>query len=101
MSTINADSWLAAIMSRDAMTFEEAYFGNRPAPSIMGPKIIAKLSETRDSYTRGKLIELLGECGDSSVIKILESELNNPDPAMQEWAKISIDSLKGGDTWQK
>lgn len=101
MNEIEPKTWLTAILSQDAVTFEDAYWGDRPASNEVVPEIIAKLSEIFDPYTRGKLIELLGECGDKSILPILEAELKNPDPSLKEWAAGSIDALIRGEPWQK
>ena len=90
-----------AILCRDAMTFEDAYWGERPPANKVVPIIIEKLKTVLDPYTRGKLIELLGESEDKSVLTILENELKNEDEFMRNWAKGSIRDLENGEKWQQ
>ncbi|MFN3165621.1 MAG: hypothetical protein ACE37H_01000 [Phycisphaeraceae bacterium] len=70
--------WLNDILSRDASTFEDAYWGDRPVAFEAIPALISQLEIQQDSYTRGKLIELLGESEDLSVLPILQQELDHP-----------------------
>ncbi|MBL9200844.1 MAG: HEAT repeat domain-containing protein [Opitutaceae bacterium] len=101
MSGQNVDAWLSRILSKDAMTFEDAYWGERPPPEAAVPKILESLKTTFDPYTRGKLVELLGESGDKSVLPILEKEMRSPDQAIREWACASIAALRRDEPWQK
>ncbi|QLG88652.1 hypothetical protein HQ393_10595 [Chitinibacter bivalviorum] len=101
MRPVNVDEWLNEILSRDAMTFEEAYWRERPPANEAVPRILQALTAPLDSYTRGKLIELLGECEDLSVLHVLEKELLSPDESMQFWASLSIDALNSLAPWQK
>ena len=101
MSVPNVDEWLNQILSKDAMTFENAYWGERPPAVEMVPRILQALTVCFDSYTRGKLIELLGECEDSSVLPVLEKELFSLDGHIRNWAQGSIDALKRFEPWQK
>ena len=86
--------WLSAILSKDSITFEDAYWDVRPPVEEAIPKIIEALKVTLDAYTRGKLIELLGECGNLTILPILEEELKNADSSIQRWAILSIEALK-------
>ena len=101
MSQKNVDEWLNEIISKDAMTFENAYWGDRPPADKVLPKILKALSVHFDSYTRGKLIELLGESEDLSVLPVLEKELSSDDESIRNWATESIDTLKRLAPWQK
>ena len=69
------DSWIDRIRDRDPTTFEDAYWGERPADLEVVPRLIAELHRSSDSYTRGKFAELLGEMGDASVVPVLVAEL--------------------------
>jgi hypothetical protein len=71
MNIPELSDWLKDILSRDAMTFENAYHGPRPPASIAVPQILSLLEKHNDDYTRGKLIELLGESNDKTLIPIL------------------------------
>lgn len=101
MSQHKLDEWFSQILSKDAMTFEDAYWSDRPPVEDVVPKIIQALAIICDSYTRGKLLELLGECGDVSVLPILERELLSSDESTRNWAKISIEALNRREPWQK
>ncbi len=83
------------------MTFEGAYWGPRPSTSEAVPALIALLEVYHDTYTRGKIIELLGESEDKSVIPVLEVELKNSDEGIRSWAKRAIDDLEKGERWQQ
>ena len=48
-----------------------------------------------------KIIELLGESGDTSILAILEIELQNPDEGIMNWAKGAIEALKSRKEWQQ
>lgn len=101
MNQLSVDEWLERILSRNAMTFEDAYWGERPPTDLAVPKILKALEDHFDSYTRGKLLELLGECGDLSVLPVLEHELANSDESIRNWASGSIDALKAREPWQR
>lgn len=101
MSQHSLDEWFAQILSKDPMTFEDAYWSDRPPAEEVVPKVIQALSVVLDSYTRGKLLELLGECEDASVLPILERELESSDASIRNWAKISIEALNRREPWQK
>lgn len=90
-----------AILSRDPTTFEDAYWGARPRQELAVPLILEKMKTIHDSYTRGKLIELLGESEDASVKAVLENERNHTDESIREWASGAIDALERGEKWQR
>ena len=73
------DAWIKRIRSTDPMTFEDAYFGDRPQGPEVLDRLIRELHASADGYTRGKFCELLGEMGDTSTIAVLAPELNHPD----------------------
>ena len=100
-TTVSVDEWLKAILSPDPTTFEDAYWNDRPPISEALPRMIDALNVFKDSYARGKLLELLGESGELKVIPILEAELNGPDQATREWAENALSALKRGEAWQK
>lgn len=101
MEIPSVDTWLSDILSKDPMTFEDAYWGERPPVELAVPEIIRAMDVHFDPYTRGKLIELLGECGNPAVLPILEKELLNSEESMRNWARGSIDALTGQEPWQK
>ena len=68
MSLYDIDEWLNNILSLDSTTFENAYWTDRPPVEEVIPKIIQALDIIFDTFSRCKLIELLGECGDLSVL---------------------------------
>lgn len=63
------------ILSKDAITFEGAYWGQWPPAELAVPKVLQAMAVHFDLYTRGKLIELLGECEDREVLPIGDGEL--------------------------
>jgi hypothetical protein len=93
--------WLENILSKDAAAFEDAYWGDRPSSHDAMPRILEALKAEQDPYTRGKLIELLGESGDMSVLPMLEKELSSPDQSLRDWADAGIQALRRGEPWQK
>lgn len=101
MNSQDVDQWLSAILSKDAVTFEDAYWGARPSPSEAVPRILQVLREAHEPYTRGKLLELLGESGDMGMVQILEAELCSADQSIRDWARGGIDALERGEAWQK
>ena len=101
MKEPSINQWISDITNTDAMTFEDAYWGTRPSAAGAVPELIKLLNVHDDSYTLGKLIELLGECGDKSVIPILENELQNLDEGIRSWARAAIIALERGEKWQQ
>jgi hypothetical protein len=101
MEIQNVDIWLRDILSKDAMTFEHAYWGERPPAELAMPEVLRAMAVHFDSYTRGKLIELLGKCEDCTLLPILENELASSDESIRNWANGSIDALHRQEPWQK
>jgi len=95
------ESWLLQITDRDAATFEDAYWGPRPDVSAAVPRLLQLLQGAHDAYTRGKILELLGESGDPSVAELITSELLHPDPEVRKWAKLALSALEQGAPWQQ
>lgn len=89
----SVDAWLRDILSKDAITFEGAYWCQRPPAESAVPKVLQAMAVHFDLYTRGKLIELLGECEDREVLPILEKEPASSDESIRNWANGSIDAL--------
>ncbi len=87
------DAWIERIRDRDSVTFEDAYWGERPAGLEVVPRLVAELHRSTDSYTRGKFAELLGEMGDASVMPVLVAELVHPDLDMRQWAVLALEEL--------
>lgn len=101
MTAPDLKEWMDFILSQDPMTFEDAYWGVRPHQEIAVPMILDKMKTAYDSFTRGKLIELLGESEDISVKATLENELNHEDGKIREWASSAIEALNRGEKWQR
>lgn len=99
--TRQVENWLSRILNRDAMTFEDAYWGPRPDASLVVPRLLELLSSTDDAYSRGKILELLGESGDPSVAGALLAYATHPDPQVRQWAKLALSALKQGTPWQQ
>lgn len=75
------------------MTFEEAYWGERPVGPDVVPRLIAELHRSADGYTRGKFAELLGEMGDATVVPVLVAELEHSDAGARQWAVSALEQL--------
>lgn len=90
---VDLEAWIARIRSRDAATYEDAYWGDRPSGPAVVPRLVAELRAAPDAYTRGKLIELLGEMGDASVVPELVAELSHPEPEVRAWAVAALETL--------
>ena len=95
------EEWLSKILDRDPMTFEDAYWGNRPNPTLVVPQLIELLSSIQDAYTRGKILELLGESGNLSVAPTISADLTHPEQSVREWAKLALSALDRGVPWQQ
>lgn len=91
--TNELDAWIERIRSTDPMTFEDAYYDERPKGPGVIDRVIFELHAAVDGYTRGKFCELLGEMGDASNIPVLTAELNHPDGRVREWARLAIDAV--------
>ena len=87
------EAWIETIRNRDAMTFEDAYWGERPIGPDVVPRLIAELHRSADRYSRGKFVELLGEMGDASVVPVLVAELDHPEPGVRQWAVLALEQL--------
>jgi HEAT repeat protein len=91
---MDLDDWINRIRSADPMTFEDAYFGNRPYGPAVIQRLISELHGSSDAYTRGKFCELLGEMGDDTVVPVLTQELSHPDQVVRQWASQALEELK-------
>jgi HEAT repeat protein len=91
--SVDIEGWIARIRSRDAMTFEDAFWGPRPTGPAVVPRLIAELQRATDSYTRAKLVELLGEMGDISAVPVLVAELAHPENEIRVWAVQALELL--------
>ena len=98
---MNIQSWISNILSTDPSIYENAYWGSRPDKVKVVPILISLLETVHDSYSRGKIIELLGESEDSSVISLLEVESRHPDQRIRDWANGAIVDLNKGEKWEK
>ena len=95
MEPLDLEFWIARIKSRDALTYEDAYEGERPAGPGVVARLIRELHAAPDGYTRGKFAELLGEMGDSTVVPELVAELAHPDPDFRAWVLFALNALGG------
>ena len=91
---MDLDDWIARIRDRDAMTYENAYWGVRPAGPGVVLRLVSELLSSPDGFTRGKFAELLGEMGDVSVVPILIAELSHSEPAARQWAVLALKEIK-------
>jgi HEAT repeat protein len=93
MSTPNLDDWITKIRSRDPMTYEDAYWGERPNEPEVVSRLVAEMQDASDTYTRGKFLELLGEMGDSSIVAVLIQELSHSEIDIRRWAVLALEEL--------
>jgi hypothetical protein len=100
-ATPQLEEWLKQILARDPTTFENAYWGPRPDPAIAIPRLLQLLKTAHDSYSRGKILELLGETGDHSLIPVISTELQHPDQDVRKWAHLALSALDQGTPWQQ
>lgn len=82
--TPQLETWLLHILDRDAAAFENAYWGVRPDAALAVTRLLQLLPATQDAYSRGKILELLGESGDLSVAEIISADLTHPEPQVRE-----------------
>src|SRR5438067_1369905 len=87
------DDWIARIRDRDSSTFEDAYWGERPSGPEVIPRLLAEMWQSRDGYTRGKFLELLGEMGDASVVPEIIAELSHSEPDARLWAVLALEQI--------
>ncbi|WP_129582934.1 HEAT repeat domain-containing protein [Solilutibacter tolerans] len=95
------EEWLSQILDRDPHTFENAYWGNRPDSKKAVPRLIELLPTVHDAYTRGKILELLGESGDPSVAAVISLDLDHADQEVRKWAGLALSALDKGTHWQQ
>ncbi len=89
------DEWIARIKSRDPMVYEDAFHEQWPHGPEFIARLIVEMRLADDSYTRGKLIELLGEAGDQTVVPELARELEHPDWNIRQWALHALRRIGG------
>jgi hypothetical protein len=90
---VNLDDWIARIRDRDAVTFEDAYWGERPAGPDVVPRLLFEMRQCADGFTRGKFLELLGEMGNVSIVPELIAELTRPEVEARRWAVLALEQL--------
>ena len=95
------ESWLSQILDRDPGTFEDAYWGFRPDAALAVPRLFELLHSIHDPYSRGKILELLGESGDASVMSVIAADLEHPNEDIRNWAKVALSTLSRGGSWQQ
>jgi HEAT repeat protein len=93
MNTVNLDDWIAQIRSHDHMTYEHAFWGERPNGPEVISRLVAEMQNSADADTRGKFIELLGEMGDASVIAVLMQELFHNEIGIRQWTVWTLEEL--------
>ena len=81
---------MARLRSRDALTYEAAYDEILPHVRAYVPQLLDELARTPDAFTRGKLIELLGDAQDPAAIPALGRELDHPDQNVRQWAVTAL-----------
>ena len=93
MSKINIQDCLMRIRSKDPLIFEEAFVEIEEVVSDYKNEILEALGSETDSHNKGKLIELLGLCEDSSLLPLLNKELEKKDRDTISWILSAIESL--------
>lgn len=91
--TPNLDDWIARIRDRDALTFDDAYWGPRPVGDAVVPRLIKELRLATDGHTPGKSVELPGEMGDVSAVPVLIAELEHSENDIRTWAVLALEPL--------
>jgi hypothetical protein len=86
-------SCLRRLYSRDPVTYEGAYLEILPRVRQYVPELIAELGHVQDAYTRGKLIELLGDAQDPCALPALARELEHSDQNVRQWAVTALTAL--------
>ena len=84
---------MVRLRSRDPATYEDAYEEIQPHVRRYVPALIAELAHAPDGYTRGKLLELLGDAQDPTALPVLAQELEHPDPDVRHWAHTGLIAL--------
>ena len=93
-ATFDFADCLTRLRSRDALTYEAAYEELLPRVREHVPELLAALEHGGDdAYTRGKLIELLGDAQDRTALSALARELRHPDPNVRRWAVTALLAL--------
>ena len=82
------------LRSRDPLTYEVAYTEFLPHVRTFVPELLRELERTPDSYTRAKVIELLGDAQAKEAIPALAQELMHPDQNVRQWAVTSLLSIR-------
>ena len=93
MSKINIQDCLMRIRSKDPLIFEEAFIEIEEVVSDYKNEILEALDSEIDSNNKGKLIELLGLCEDSSLLPVFRKELEKRDKNTTSWVLSAIESL--------
>lgn len=81
------------IRSSDAMTFEDAFSELSPIADRFVLELCSELDTACDSYTRGKLIELLGFTHSNQVLPVLQRELSNDDITVRNWVALALEEI--------
>jgi len=95
-TTPDLDMWIHGIKSREPLIFEAAFHGPRPTGPEVVPRLLAEMQRATDTYTRGKLIELLGGIGATDAVPKLVGELSHSDQDVRQWAVTALRTI-GGD----
>ena len=77
------------------MTYEAAFHEPWPNDSDFLMTISSEMRSAKDSYTKGKFIEILGIFGSAAAIPIINDELADPDQNIRTWAITALKSIGG------
>lgn len=93
MSKINIQDCLNRIRSKDPLIFEKAFIEIEEVVSDYKNEILEAFNSEIDSSNKGKFIELLGLCEDSSLLPVFKEELEKKDKNTISWVLNAIESL--------
>ena len=94
MDKLDINKILEQIRSKDLLTYEEAYYQLEEVANDYKEDILRELINESNSFIRGKFIELLGHCKDSSLIPIFKKELEREDEETISWALGALEETK-------
>ena len=75
--------------------YEAAYAELAAKAAKYVPNLLTALKHAQDPYTRGKIIELLGDAGSAAAVPVLAAELAHADQDVRQWAVHSLQAIGG------
>ena len=87
---------LELVCSDDPMTFEDGYHLLLPRVGEYVVQISEALKEERNPSNQAKLIELLGECEDETLVPLLTGFLNSESGDIVSWSLTALEKTAAG-----